>query len=172
MIGEPKIGARARQPDVAGPIMVMLKERSHGACRRDLRMAGPPFLRYWVIGDRDASFDIEVGGAGRERRFRRRTSEHGLYETWAIEIADPVRDGAAEAGGSARMRSDEPESDLPTGVAKPARRALAAAGYARREHMAKASEAELLKLHGVGPKAIDLIRRALAADGRSFDNGA
>ena len=66
------------------------------------------------------------------------------------------------------MSSDELESDLPTELAKPARRALAGAGYVRLEQLTKVSEAEVMKLHGMGPKALDQIRRALAARGQSF----
>ena len=60
------------------------------------------------------------------------------------------------------------ESDLPAGLSEPARRALASAGYTRLEHLATVSEKELLKLHGVGPKAIEQLRPALAAKGLSF----
>ncbi|MBD0379899.1 DNA-directed RNA polymerase subunit alpha C-terminal domain-containing protein [Paenibacillus sedimenti] len=60
------------------------------------------------------------------------------------------------------------ENDLPPGLAKPAQRALAGAGYSRLEQLSKLTEADLLKLHGMGPKALDQIRRALAAKGLSF----
>lgn len=63
------------------------------------------------------------------------------------------------------------ESDLPTGLAKPAQRALTAAGYLRLEQFTKLSEAEVLQLHGMGPKALDQIRQALVAKGLSFANG-
>ena len=63
---------------------------------------------------------------------------------------------------------DEQESDLPTGLSNPARRALAGAGYLRLEQFTKLSEAEVLRLHGMGPKGVDMIRRALAARGLSF----
>lgn len=66
------------------------------------------------------------------------------------------------------MSSAEVESDLPAGLAKPARRALAGAGYVRLDQFTKVSEAELRKLHGMGPKALEQIRRALAARGQSF----
>ncbi|WP_235941390.1 helix-hairpin-helix domain-containing protein [Paenibacillus puerhi] len=59
------------------------------------------------------------------------------------------------------------ECDLPN-VGKPALRAFTQAGYLRLEQFTRLTEAELLKLHGVGPKAIELIRRALAAKGQSF----
>ena len=54
------------------------------------------------------------------------------------------------------------KSDLPRGVGRPARRALAEAGYTRLEQLTEVREAEILKLHGVGPKAVGEIRRALA----------
>jgi endonuclease III len=50
---------------------------------------------------------------------------------------------------------------FPKGVPQPAVRSLVGAGYARLEQLAGASEAELLKLHGVGPKAVQVIRQAL-----------
>jgi hypothetical protein len=58
-------------------------------------------------------------------------------------------------------RRDRQNSDLPIGLAKPARRALVEAGYWRLEQLTDLSEAELKRLHGVGPKALDLLRRAL-----------
>jgi len=59
------------------------------------------------------------------------------------------------------------DSDLPAGVGRPARRAFAAAGYTRLDDFRRAGDAELLALHGVGPKAVRLIRAALAARGPS-----
>jgi hypothetical protein len=51
-------------------------------------------------------------------------------------------------------------------VPQPAVRAFEAAGYTRYEQLAGASESELLKLHGVGPKAIRIIKRALIDTGK------
>ena len=62
----------------------------------------------------------------------------------------------------------EPESDFPTGISNPARRALAGAGYTHLVQLTHVTEADLLKLHGVGPKAVRLIREALGAKGWSF----
>lgn len=64
-----------------------------------------------------------------------------------------------------------PESDLPVGLSNPARRALAGAGYLRLEQFSKLTEAEVLKLHGMGPKGIEALRRALADKGLSFADG-
>jgi DNA repair protein RadC len=58
-------------------------------------------------------------------------------------------------------------SDLPK-LAQPAQRTLAAAGYTQLEQLTKVSEAELKELHGMGPKAIEQLRRALTAKGLSF----
>jgi len=58
-----------------------------------------------------------------------------------------------------------------TGIPKlsaPARRALAAAGYTRLDQLTEVSEAELSKLHGIGPTAITALRAALAERGVSF----
>lgn len=61
------------------------------------------------------------------------------------------------------------ECDLPNKLAKPATRALTQAGYMRLKQLTKVSEAELLKLHGMGSKALEQIRRALAINkGQSF----
>ncbi len=62
------------------------------------------------------------------------------------------------------------KSDLPAELAKPARRALDGAGYLQLEHFTKLSEVEVLKLHGMGPKALEQIRRALNDRGLSFRN--
>ena len=60
------------------------------------------------------------------------------------------------------------ESDLPSGLAAPARRALVGAGYLRLEQLTRLSEAELKQLHGVGPNALKQLRHALEARGLSF----
>jgi DNA-directed RNA polymerase alpha subunit len=65
-------------------------------------------------------------------------------------------------------KNDPLQYDFPVGLSQPALRALHTAGYTRLAQLTKITEAELLKLHGMGPKAIDLIRRALEADGRTF----
>jgi hypothetical protein len=62
-------------------------------------------------------------------------------------------------------------NDLPQGLSKPARRALAGAGYSRLEQLPEVSEEGLLRLHGMGPRALDELRRALVARGLSFADG-
>lgn len=63
---------------------------------------------------------------------------------------------------------NEQMSNFPAGLSNPARRALAPAGYTRLEQLSAISEAEISRLHGVGPYAITKLRDALAAHGLSF----
>jgi hypothetical protein len=70
------------------------------------------------------------------------------------------------------MTGAEPRSDLPAGLSRPAQRALAAAGYERLEQFSELTEAEVLRLHGLGPKAMDQIRRAPATSGLPFADGS
>ncbi|HEX9990597.1 MAG TPA: hypothetical protein VGE45_19230 [Chloroflexia bacterium] len=70
-----------------------------------------------------------------------------------------------------RNQHDQPESDLPSGLSMPARRALASAGYTQLEQLSRISEADLKKLHGMGPKAIAQLRDALGTKGLSFAGG-
>jgi hypothetical protein len=58
--------------------------------------------------------------------------------------------------------------DLPDNLAGPARRALLQAGLRRLEQVQSLNETELLKLHGIGPRAIEQLRRALDARGEKL----
>lgn len=69
---------------------------------------------------------------------------------------------------SAVERRDLQESELPKGMGNPARRALAQAGYSRLDLLTGLTESEIKQLHGVGPKAIAVLRDTLAARGLSF----
>lgn len=60
------------------------------------------------------------------------------------------------------------QGDLPLGLSAPARRTLAQVGIARLEQLTTVREADLLKLHGLGPKTIGPLRGALAARGLAF----
>jgi DNA-directed RNA polymerase alpha subunit len=62
------------------------------------------------------------------------------------------------------------ETNLPK-LAVPARRALHRGGYARLEDLTKATESEVRKLHGMGPKAMRVLRNALRERGLSFRAG-
>ena len=69
-----------------------------------------------------------------------------------------------------RVRQAGPSADagLPEGLSQPALRALSGRGIHSLEQLTAFREADILKMHGVGPKAIQLLSRALAARGLSF----
>jgi hypothetical protein len=65
-------------------------------------------------------------------------------------------------------RRDQLGSDLLPELPKPARRALVRAGYVPLDQLTGVSEDEILQLHGMGPKALEQLRRILAVKGQSF----
>lgn len=58
-----------------------------------------------------------------------------------------------------------PDSDLPESIGRPATRALLGAGILNLDDVAARSDDELLALHGVGPRAVTLLREAIASRG-------
>ncbi len=56
----------------------------------------------------------------------------------------------------------------PAGVSRPAQRALINAGFTALEQLAAATERDVAALHGMGPKALEILRNELAARGLSF----
>ena len=62
------------------------------------------------------------------------------------------------------------EFEIPAGIGQPAMRALAAADITNLEQFTRISKDELLKLHGVGPKAIRMISEAMEEKGLQFAN--
>ncbi|SNT62596.1 hypothetical protein SAMN05216276_109216 [Streptosporangium subroseum] len=58
--------------------------------------------------------------------------------------------------------SSHGDDDIPSSLGAPARRALAGAGYTTLTQVASMTEQQLLRLHGMGPKAIRQLRAALA----------
>lgn len=63
---------------------------------------------------------------------------------------------------------NHPETPLPGGLAAPAQRALASACIRNLEELALFREAEIRSLHGIGPNALEKLRRALAENGLAF----
>jgi hypothetical protein len=59
------------------------------------------------------------------------------------------------------------ETDLPK-LAAAARPALVGAGYTRLEHLTTVEESEVMRLHGMGPNAMEALRNALKERGLSF----
>lgn len=61
-------------------------------------------------------------------------------------------------------------SNLPK-IGAPATRALEAAGYTNLKQLTKVTEAEIAQLHGMGSKALGILREALKTEGLSFKQG-
>jgi len=61
-----------------------------------------------------------------------------------------------------------PESPFPKGIPQPALRALASLGITRLDQVTRFTEAQLLGLHGMGPKALGIIEAGLRARGKSL----
>jgi hypothetical protein len=63
---------------------------------------------------------------------------------------------------------DTPSTDFPLTIGKVAMRELHVNGYFRLEQLTHVTEKELLKIHGIGQKAVRLLRAALDEQGLSF----
>ena len=61
-------------------------------------------------------------------------------------------------------------SAFPPGVSGPALRALNVAGVRSMSDLTQWTETDLTALHGMGPKALAVLRSALADSGRTFRN--
>jgi hypothetical protein len=70
----------------------------------------------------------------------------------------------------ASTRQRQQESPFPKGVAKPAQRALASVGVTHLDQLTRFTESQLSALHGMGPNAIECIKAALHASGKSLAN--
>ncbi|MFO0924745.1 MAG: DUF1801 domain-containing protein [Pirellulales bacterium] len=60
------------------------------------------------------------------------------------------------------------KNNFPPGIAKPALRALFAAGFTTLDQLAQTAEEQIAQLHGMGPKAINTLRAALNQRGLEF----
>ncbi len=60
------------------------------------------------------------------------------------------------------------ESEFPASLGKVARRELAANGITRFDQLSSFTASDLLRIHGVGPKAVRILSDELAARGSGF----
>jgi predicted flap endonuclease-1-like 5' DNA nuclease len=67
-----------------------------------------------------------------------------------------------------KKAKSEAGGQFPPGVAKPAQRALASVGVTRLDQVTRFTRAELMELHGMGPKALQSIEEALRRQGKSL----
>ena len=69
---------------------------------------------------------------------------------------------------ASNAQTDAIKANFPAGIARPALRALVAAGLTTLEQLTTISEVELSELHGMGPKAVKTLRAGLLASGLDF----
>jgi predicted flap endonuclease-1-like 5' DNA nuclease len=65
----------------------------------------------------------------------------------------------------ATKKTEDIDDGFPRGIGAPATRALHGAGFTKLEQLAQATEAELMALHGFGPKALRILQAALEEQG-------
>ena len=93
---------------------------------------------------------------------------HGMGPNALKTLRQALTDkGLSFATDNHTSASTTTTTDFPN-IGKVARRELANAGYTYLEQLPSVSEAELLKIHGVGPKATRILGEALAEMGLSF----
>jgi hypothetical protein len=98
-----------------------------------------------------------MGAPGDEFGVAAQSDDKGASSLALADLFDTTRNTMGNEG----------DTDLPK-LAAPARRALADAGYVRLEQLARVKEADLAQLHGMGPTAMDALRKALKERGLSF----
>jgi hypothetical protein len=64
--------------------------------------------------------------------------------------------------------ADGIDKTWPKGVAQPAQRALAGIGVTRLGQLTDVREADLAALHGMGPKALRILKETLESKGLAF----
>lgn len=85
---------------------------------------------------------------------------HWVRRAWAHRAPRRLAAAANDAGQA------EPGSvgDLPAAIGRPATRGLAGAGLTSLADVAARSDDELLAIHGVGPKAVQILRAAIGSE--------
>ncbi len=103
------------------------------------------------------------------KRDVRKLKERGLTESLDIGYRLSPRGAAVlDHGGPARLRPEpDPGTPLPK-IGAPATRALTAQGLTRLEQLTSVTESDVAALHGVGPRALRILREAMDEAGLSF----
>lgn len=93
------------------------------------------------------------------------------HDTNPQRLSSRTADVRTQRGDHEDCGKQPARGDLPAELSRPARRALAGAGIVNLEQLTTLGEAEVLELHGVGPKALGQLSRALKARGQTFADG-
>lgn len=91
------------------------------------------------------------------------------FDSTSPKRAEPINRAMAEERMKDVVEPTGP-SDIPS-IGRPATQALAQIGVRNVEQLAKYTEAEILALHGIGPKAIRILRPVMEACGVQFRDG-
>lgn len=59
-------------------------------------------------------------------------------------------------------------ANFPAGMSQPSIRALASAGITHFKQLTKFTEAEIAKLHGMGPRGVRILKEAMQEKGMNF----
>jgi hypothetical protein len=86
---------------------------------------------------------------------------------WLTAMMSDFLDAAPPAE-TPKADLEEGEHDFPKHIGRTATSALLAAGYTRLEQLTKVRETDIKMLHGVGPKALNILRTMLAEKGLAF----
>lgn len=92
----------------------------------------------------------------------------GLYESSGYERTEPYGKYVDQPGTRCYSKRLVAETEFSQGIGKVARRELARNGFTTYEQLTRVTADNLLGLHGVGPKAIRILREELAARGLAF----
>jgi hypothetical protein len=79
----------------------------------------------------------------------------------------PIRPIRMDTSRHARSSASS-AAQLPARIGAPARRALESVGITSLHQLTDLTEQQVWLLHGMGPKALDVLRDALTANGLSF----
>ena len=89
---------------------------------------------------------------------------HWLCRAWLAHAPERL----ARQAAAADTAIPGAVGDLPKAIGRPATQALVAAGITTLAQVAELTEAELRAMHGVGPKAIRVLKQALGETGRAL----
>lgn len=116
-------------------------------------LAEHPSASRWTRGDHLLGVSVPLADLDGQQ------ANHWVRRAWFARAPRRL------AGSLVAADNAEPGSvgDLPAAIGRPATRALAGAGIVTLSDVARLGDAELLALHGVGPRAVRILREALAA---------
>lgn len=108
--------------------------------------------------------------AERDRLWRLVVSRFPLYATYAARTKRVIPLFVLEPRASAAIADGDATAptEFPSTIGRVATRALALNGYTRFEQLTRVSRRDLLRIHGIGPKAVRILEEELAARGLSF----